>query len=112
MHTQYNIYKPPNEFRIGVDELVDKITELAYMFKNRDNIAPYEVTTATLINKNPITLKLSEKIFLSKEYKNLILTETVYNKIQNVDMSIGIEILVIPIGNGEMWYAIDKVVRL
>ena len=91
---------------------MDKITELAHLFKARDNIKGYDITTATLINKNPITLKLAEKVFLSKAYSNLILTETIYNKIQNVSTNTGIEILVIPLGNGNMWYAIDKVVRL
>jgi len=82
------------------------------MFKARDNIQGYEVTTATLINKNPITLKLGEKVFLSKEYKNLILTETIYNKIMDINTVNGIEILVLPLANGQMWYAIDKVRRL
>ena len=91
---------------------MDKLTEFAHMFKARDNIQGYEVTTATLINKNPITLKLGEKVFLSKEYKNLILTETIYNKVLDINTSIGIEIMVVPLDNGEMWYAIDKVVRL
>jgi len=91
---------------------MDKLTEFAHMFKARDNVQGYEITTATLISKNPIVLKLAEKIFLSKEYKNLVLTETIYNKIQNVSTNTGIEILVIPLGNGNMWYAIDKVVRL
>ena len=91
---------------------MDKITELALLFKARDNISPFETTTAILIDKNPITLKLSEKVFLSKEYSNLILTETIYKKIQLTDTNIGTEIMVIPLSNGGMWYAIDKVVRL
>jgi len=91
---------------------VDKLTEMAMMFKQRDNIAPYDITTAKLISKTPLVLKLSEKLFLSKDYKNLILTETVYNKILLDTTNIGAEIIVIPLGNGSLWYAIDKVVRL
>lgn len=91
---------------------VDKMTEFAELFKARDNPSPYEITTAILISKNPLTLKLSEKVFLSKEYSNLILTENIYNKIQDINTTIGTEIMVGPISNGEMWYAIDKVVRL
>ena len=91
---------------------MDKITELAIMFKERDNIAPYDITTAKLISKAPLVLKLSEKLFLSKEYGNLILSETIYNKILLDTTNIGIEIIVIPLVNGSMWYAIDKAVRL
>ena len=91
---------------------MDKLTELALMFKERDNTPPYDITTAKLISKSPLVLKLSEKLFLSKEYENLVLSETVYNKILLDTTSIGIEIIVIPLGNGSLWYAIDKVVRL
>jgi len=91
---------------------LDKLTEFALLFKARDNVQVFETTTATLISKNPIVLRLADKLFLSKDYSNLILTENIYNKIQDSSVGLSSEILVVPISNGEMWYAIDKVVRL
>ena len=91
---------------------MDKLTEFALLFKARDNVQAFETTTATLISKNPIVLRLADKLFLSKDYSNLILTENIYNKIQDSSVGLNSEILVVPISNGEMWYAIDKVVRL
>ena len=114
---------------------VDKITELAQLFKARDNPSLYEITTATVVSISPVVFKISDKIFLSKEYNNLILSASMFKstrkiKIENIVSSPIItsiegelnytedtfkendEILVIPIGNGEMWYAIDKVRRL
>jgi len=114
---------------------VDKITELAQLFKARDNPSLYEITTATVVSISPVVFKISDKIFLSKEYNNLILSASMFKntrkiKIENIVSSPTItslegelnytedtfkendEILVIPIGNGEMWYAIDKVRRL
>jgi len=91
---------------------MDKLTEFALLFKARDNVQVFETTTATLISKNPIVLRLADKLFLSKEYSNLILTETIYTKIQDSSVGLNSEILVVPIADGEMWYAIDKVRRL
>lgn len=130
---------------------MDMITELAHLFKARDNVEPYDITTATVISISPVVFKLSDKIFLSAEYKNLVLSASIFKdytrkvKIENLvsetntvndggtgstshkhnlmtldgtlkyvgeGFKVGDEILVIPIGNGEMWYAIDKVVRL
>ena len=91
---------------------MDKLTEFALLFKARDNVDTFGVTTATLISKSPIVLRLADKLFLSKEYSNLILTDNIYKKIQDSSVGLNSEILVVPISNGEMWYAIDKVVRL
>ena len=114
---------------------VDKITELAQLFKARDNPSSYEITTAKVISISPIVFKISDKIFLSKEYGNLVMSASMFKstrkiKIENITSSPTItsiegelsytedafkendEILVIPISNGEMWYAIDKVRRL
>ena len=130
---------------------VDKVTELAQLFKARDNPSLYEITTATVISISPVVFKISDKVFLSKEYNNLVLSASIFKdytrkiKIENLvsetdsvsdggtgasshkhnlvklegDLKYaeegfkkGDEILVIPISNGEMWYAIDKVVRL
>jgi len=130
---------------------VDKLTEMAMMFKQRDNIVLYEITTAKVISIDPVVFKLSDKIFLSKEYNNLILSASIFKnytrkiKVENLvsetdsvsdggdgasshkhnlttfngDLSyiedgfkMGDEIIVIPLGNGSLWYAIDKGVRL
>lgn len=91
---------------------MDKVTELAMLFRDRDNLENFQISTAVLINKSPIVLKLSETVFLSKEYENLILSETIHNKIIDINTNVGTEVIVVPISSGSMWYAIDKVVRL
>lgn len=85
------------------------IVDLALLFKERDNPNLWQITTVKLINKNPISFKLAEKIFVNDEYKNMTLTDTAYNKIQASNLND--EFLAIPLTSGSMWYIIDKVVR-
>lgn len=84
----------------------DKLTELAILFKERDNSKGFDISTAIVVSTTPLVLKMSEKIFLSKEYNNLVLTTATSN------LNLSDEVLVCPIFNGQIWYAIDKVVRL
>ena len=124
---------------------MDKLSELAMHFKNRDNPTSFDISTALVVSINPIILKLSEKVFLSAEYNNLVISahmlEGYKRKIDFTGISggktsiagspshehdivslkgevtfydgikIGDEIIVVPISNGAMWYAIDKAVR-
>ncbi len=84
----------------------DGYTRLAMLFKERNNPNLMEITTAKVISTSPISLKVGEKIFLGREYNNLIITETVSKS----SLTNGDVVLVIPTGNGSLWYAIDKVV--
>lgn len=84
----------------------DGYTRLAMLFKERNNPSLMEITTAKVISTSPISLKVGEKIFLGREYNNLIITETVSKS----SLTNGDAVLVIPTGNGSLWYAIDKVV--
>lgn len=92
---------------------MDNLTELASLFAERNNIKSYEPCLAKIISKSPIVLKIYDKIFLSSEYNNLKLTQELKDKINNVNNLVNIndDILVIPISNGNMWYAIEKVVN-
>lgn len=81
-------------------------TRIAMLFKERNNPNLMEITTAKVISTSPISLKVGEKIFLGREYNNLIITETVSKS----SLTNGDAVLVIPTGNGSLWYAIDKVV--
>lgn len=84
----------------------DGYTGIATLFKERNNPSLMEITTSKVISTNPILLKVGEKIFLGREYNNLIITETVSKS----SLINGDAVLVIPTGNGSLWYAIDKVV--
>lgn len=84
----------------------DGITELAMLLKQRDNPKGFEVSIATVIQSRPLQLKLSDKIFLGKEYNNLIVSSTLYTNAPEINDSI----IVLPMQNGSLWYAIDKAV--
>lgn len=78
------------------------LTELATFFKERDNKDFFGIQTAEVISINPIVMKLSEKVFLSKEYENLKIAEGL------TVSQVGDELIVIPTLKGDLWYAIAK----
>ncbi len=107
---------------------MDSITKLAEIIKKRDNKEIFYIDTAKVININPLKLKLKNKIFLSEDYNNLKISDVLDKKIQESivakvtvqsveyncysipNVKINDEIIVVPISDGNLWYAIDKVV--
>lgn len=128
--------------------MADRITELALLLKERDNPQSFDITTAIVIESEPLTLKTGNKIFLSKEYNNLVISasllknysfnadfthvsgqttavndggegaSTHLHDLQNFKATVRIRdnifnvgdlIIVVPIADGNLWYAIDKV---
>lgn len=55
----------------------DKITELASIFKERDNPSPFQAGTGIVVKENPLTLKVEESIFLSGEFNNVIWSKSI-----------------------------------
>ena len=50
----------------------DKLTELAMLFKARDNPKNYEPCIGVVVQESPLVLKVEDKLFLSKEYNNVV----------------------------------------
>lgn len=55
----------------------DKITELAMLFKQRDNPHNHEPCTAIVVQANPLILKVEDTIFLSGEYNNVCWSKSI-----------------------------------
>lgn len=88
-------------------EKVDQITTLAKLFKERDNLTPFSPCVASLIQSNPVVLKISDTLFLSKEYENLMILKPLSIRLQTEQIK---NVLVVPSGNGDMWYAVEEVI--
>ena len=90
----------------------DPITKLAKIFKERDNPFTFSISTAKVISKNPIVLKIQDKVFLSAEYGNLKMSKYLSDQFPSSEIKVGDEIIVVPNSSGSIWYAIDKVVSV
>lgn len=86
---------------------VDQISEMAKLFKERDNLTPFAPCVAVLIQSSPMVLKISDKIFLSKEYENLMVSKPLSIRLQTEQIK---NVLVVPSGDGNTWYAIEEVI--
>lgn len=53
------------------------VTGLAMLFKERNNPTNYEISTAIVINENPLELKTADGIFISKEYGNICISQSI-----------------------------------
>lgn len=53
------------------------VTRLAMMLKERDNPVNYEISTAIVINENPLEFKTADGIFISKEYGNMTILQSI-----------------------------------
>lgn len=85
----------------------DKITELASIFKERDNPNPFQAGTGIVIKENPLTLKVEESIFLSGEYNNVIWSKSIlsgYKRDFLIDPVVGVTDLRTG-GSGESSYS-------
>jgi hypothetical protein len=90
---------------------VDGISELAKMLKERENKNFQGITRGKVISPSPIVIKLGDKIILSTAKSNLIISETIKNKVLNAALNAGDEIILIPTADGQVFYAIDKAVK-
>lgn len=50
----------------------DKLSELAMLFKERDNPQNFEPCIGVVVQESPLVLKVEDKLFLSKEYNNVV----------------------------------------
>ena len=87
---------------------MDNLTKMGQFFKDRDNIQPDSANSVELINKNPISFKLNNKFFINKDFNNLRITETAYNKVMDNNTLLGTSFIAIPTANGKTWFVIDK----
>jgi len=80
--------------------------QLARLFKDRDNKPESEELKAKIISPLPnISISLGDEIILDE--KDLI----VANRIYQMDLHPGDEVIVLPAGSGQTYYLIDKVGR-
>lgn len=81
------------------------ITELAKLFKQRENPNLLGVCLGTVVNLPPdLSIKLNEKITLTP--KNLILSETLSLK----ELTSGDKVIIIPSTNEQLFFVLDKAV--
>lgn len=109
---------------------MDKLTELAMLFKRCENPNNFDISTAVVISEYPVVLKMSDAVFLSKEYENLEISATLLKdyerkfvldginqasnsfaatlKASENDFKIGDSLIVVPMADGEVWYALCR----
>lgn len=84
----------------------DGLTELAKLFKERDAKTGPSITTGIVeaLPPEPV-IRLTPQIALDKTV--LIFASTLLS----AALEIGDEVIIIPVADGQMYYAIDKAVR-
>jgi hypothetical protein len=55
----------------------DKLTDLALLFKERDNPSPFQAGTAFVVQENPLVLKMEDSVFLAAEYNNVVWSKSI-----------------------------------
>lgn len=86
---------------------MDGITELAKLFKERDNPSIMGIQIGKIINPFPdIKITLGDKIILDSD--DLVVSETIYAK----TIKISDQVILIPSFDEQTYYLIDKVVNL
>lgn len=81
----------------------DGLTELALMFKDRDNKHPSSITTGVVVSSPPTPqIRLNELIILDAE-------ELIFNSIATYE--IGDEVLLMPSSDNQLYYVLGKAVR-
>jgi hypothetical protein len=93
----------------------DGYIELAKILKERDNPNQNNLIIGQIISPLPqIKIRIYEKVILDKE--NLLISEHIYShykqEIHEKWLGIGDEVSLMPINNHQMYYLLDKVVRL
>lgn len=98
--------------------MMDGLTELAKMFKSRENKNVSWITTGTVVEPLPnIVIKLNDQIALRKE--NLIVSEHIYTHYRYSSIPRGVywlevndEVLLIPTPDEQTYIILDTVRRL
>lgn len=87
--------------------MMDGISELAKLFKERENKPTMGIQIGKVLSPLPdIKIGFGDRIILDKD--NLIISDLIYNKtLENND-----EVILIPASDNQTYYAIDKVVRV
>lgn len=96
---------------------MDAYTKLAKTLIERfENPQLWSLGTAVIISLNPFTLKYNDKIFLGREFDNLMVSDKIYYQLKNNTgerkFNIGDNIIVLPTQDGNMWYAMDRGVKI
>lgn len=97
---------------------MDGITELAKLFKERENANFMGMQVGRVININPLKISLGDKIILDVD--DLIIAETAYYKYelingtlkQVIKLFIGAEVILVPSTDEQTYFLIDKVVDI
>lgn len=97
---------------------MDGITELAKLFKERENPNLSEIQIGKVIGINPFTVTLGDKIILDVD--DLVVAESAYYKYELIDgvikqvikLSVNDDVILIPSSDEQTYYLIDKVVEL
>jgi len=55
----------------------DKLTELAGLFKERDNPSPFQIGTAFVVQESPLVLKTEDSVFISANYNNVVWSKSI-----------------------------------
>lgn len=55
----------------------DKISDLAELFKERNNPTPFGIGTAIVVQAEPLVLKSEDSIFISAEYNNVVWSKSI-----------------------------------
>ncbi|WP_078410292.1 DUF2577 family protein [Priestia abyssalis] len=93
----------------------DSITELALLFKERDNPGIPSVTTGIVLSPLPdIIVKLNDFITLYKN--NIIVAEHIYSHYEHQNplrwLNIGDEVIIIPTVDEQLYFMLDKARRM
>lgn len=83
---------------------MDAFTEIAKLFKDRENKNWSGVQIGTIVSVSPLQVRLNEFILLNS--KHLYLTEMFNSRIKNN----GDKVMIIPSSNEQIYFVIDKVV--
>jgi len=87
--------------------MMDPLSELAKLFSERNNHSPVGPLTGRVISPFPlIKISLGERIVLEND--ELVISETIFNKVLNVDD----EVILIPTSSEQKYFLIDRVVNL
>lgn len=88
----------------------DNMTELAKLFKARDNNVPPSITTGIILSPLPeIQIRLTEQIILDKTH--LIIAEHIYKHYED-ELIEGNEVILMPTNNEQTYFVLDRAVRL
>lgn len=87
--------------------MMDGISELAKLFKERENKPIMGIQIGKVLSPFPnVKIGLGDRIILDKE--NLVISELIYNKI----LESNDEVILIPTSDNQTYYVIDKAVRI